>query len=137
MLKKAFIHKTDNTAVQLLRYLFVGGGAFVIDFTLFALLTEEAGMHYLVANLFAFTAGLLANYLISIRWVFATRSLESKRREFALFTTIGIIGLGLNQLLLWLLTDLAGIYVLASKILATAAVFLWNFFARRHLVFYR
>lgn len=137
MIKKALLHKTDSVRLQLFRYLFVGGFAFAVDFAVFAFLTEGIGMHYLLSNVFAFGAGLLANYLVSVRWVFALRSIESRQREFMLFALIGLLGLGFNQALLWVLTDVAGVYVLTAKVTATAAVFLWNFTARRTLVFYR
>lgn len=137
MIKKALVHKTDCFKIQLFRYLFVGGFAFAVDFAIFALLTEGFGVYYLISNVFAFGAGLLSNYLISIKWVFATRSIESRRREFTLFALIGLIGLAFNQAVLWVLTDQAGLYVMVSKIAATAAVFIWNFTARRYFVFYR
>ena len=44
-----FKGKTDNTIVQLFRYTFVGGFAFVVDFGLLYVLTEYAHFHYLLS----------------------------------------------------------------------------------------
>ena len=39
-LKEIFINKTNNTFLQLFRYTFVGGAAFIVDFGLLYILTD-------------------------------------------------------------------------------------------------
>jgi len=124
---------TSNIVLQLLRYVVVGGLAFVVDFGLLWVLTEYAGLHYLVSATISFIAGLVVNYLLSVVWVFGSSKLQSKWAEFAIYAVIGIIGLGLNNLFLWLLTDYVGLDYRLSKIITAALVMLWNFFARRLL----
>lgn len=126
---------TSDGWIQLLRYFFVGGAAFAVDFGLLWGLTDR-GMSYLPAAAVAFAAGLAVNYLLSIRWVFRDRALRSRTVEFAAFAAIGIAGLGLNEAILWSATDLLGIHYLASKIISAAVVFLWNFTARKYLLFH-
>ncbi len=41
MLKNLFVNKTDNTVVQLFRYTFVGGVAFIFDFGSLDILTKQ------------------------------------------------------------------------------------------------
>jgi putative flippase GtrA len=130
-----FRGKTDNTFLQLIRYTFVGGFAFLIDFGTLFMLTEYLDFHYLLSAGIAFTLGLVTNYLISIRWVFATRNFSNKKLEFIMFMVIGLVGLGLNELFIWIFTDLFAIYYLLSKILTTMLVYLWNFFARKMILF--
>lgn len=126
---------TDDSRIQLLRYFFVGSAAFAVDFGLLWGLTER-NMHYLPAAAVAFAAGLTVNYLLSIRWVFRDRVLRSRSAEFAAFAAIGAAGLGLNEAILWCATSLLGIHYLTSKIMSTAVVFLWNFTARKYLLFH-
>jgi putative flippase GtrA len=45
---------------------------------------------------------------------------------------VGLIGLGLNALIIYIFTELAHVYYLLSKIISTIIVFLWNFLARRY-----
>jgi putative flippase GtrA len=130
-----FRGKTDNTFLQLIRHTFVGGFAFLIDFGTLFMLTEYLDFHYLLSAGIAFTLGLVTNYLISIRWVFATRNFSNKKLEFIMFMVIGLVGLGLNELFIWIFTDLFAIYYLLSKILTTMLVYLWNFFARKMILF--
>jgi putative flippase GtrA len=99
------------------------------------MLTEYLDFHYLLSAGIAFTLGLVTNYLISIRWVFATRNFSNRKLEFIMFMVIGLVGLGLNELFIWIFTDLFAIYYLLSKILTTILVYLWNFFARKMILF--
>jgi putative flippase GtrA len=130
------IEKTHSVKIQFLRYLIVGFIAFGVDFATLYILTDIFGVHYLLSNVFGFILGLLSNYYLSIKWVFAHRKMENRKKEFFAFTAIGVIGLLINQLVMWSLTDLAEVYYLYSKIAATGVVFFWNFFARRYGVFY-
>lgn len=122
--------------VQLFRYLVVGGAAFIADFGLLALLTELAGMPYLVSGCFSFAAGLTVNYLLSISWVFNKRESDSSTAlvDFIAFAVIGVIGLGFNTLIMWFATEQLGAHYLLSKIISTVLVFAWNFIARRVLI---
>ena len=132
---RIFREKTDNTLFQLIRYTFVGGFAFIVDFGTLFLLTEYLYLHYLVSAAIAFILGLVTNYFLSIGWVFTKHSVSDKRIEFIVFALIGLAGLGLNELFLWLFTDLAGMYYLISKILTAVLVYLWNFFVRKLILF--
>jgi len=126
---------TDSTLVQLFRYTFVGGAAFVFDFSFLYILTEFMGLHYLLSASLSFLLGLTVNYVLSILWVFSSHALRSRWAEFAVFAVVGIVGLGLNALFMWLFTEVAGLHYLLSKIVSTILVFLWNFFARKVSLF--
>jgi putative flippase GtrA len=49
--------------------------------------------------------------------------------------TAGVVGLGFNDLFMWIFTDRCGIYYLLSKVITTAIVYFWNFFARKYILF--
>ena len=120
---------------QFIRYLYVGGLSFLVDFACLYYLTEHIGMHYLISATLAFSLGLTTNYLLCLAWVFDFRRMPNRWHEFMVFSAIGLFGLFLNNLLLWLLTEYAGLYYLVSKIIATAAILFFNFSLRRWLLF--
>ncbi|MDO9693397.1 MAG: GtrA family protein [Candidatus Latescibacteria bacterium] len=126
---------TDSARIQFFRYGIVGGTAFLADFGSLIALKEIAGVHYLVAAALAFLVGLTVNYALSVRWVFATRRLDSRWAEFGVFGLIGLVGLGLNELVIWQCTETLGLHYLASKCVAAALVLFWNFSARRRALF--
>lgn len=115
--------------------MFVGGAAFIVDFGSLYILTDIFGIYYLISAAIAFLLGLVANYLLSISWVFNKRTLDSKSMEFGIFTFIGIIGLGINEFFIWFFTAEVGFYYLISKIISTVIILFWNFFARKYILF--
>ena len=127
---------SGDLRVQAFRYLISGGTAFLVDTALLTLLTELFGReHLLLWTAVAFATGLLITYLFSILWVFDNRSMKSRTAEVSVFVLIGIIGLGLTELLMWILAQKAGLHYLLSKIVTTVLVFVWNFAAKKLLLF--
>ena len=116
---------------QMMKFGVVGVIAFVIDYGLMVLLTELVGLNYLVSATISFTVSVIFNYVASMRYVFAHKEGMSRRREFIIFVVLSVIGLGINNLLMWLGTSIMGISYLITKIFATACVMVWNFVTRK------
>lgn len=132
---KLFVAKTNNTSIQLFRYFFVGGLAFSSDFLLLYFLTSKLGVYYLVSAPVAYMFGVILNYFLSIKWIFKDSGLKNKWWEFFFFMIIGVIGLFLNQALLWFCTGIVGLFYLYSKLISTIIVYLWNFFGRKWFLY--
>jgi putative flippase GtrA len=130
-----FTGTTDNVVVQFCRYTLVGGVALVVDFGALWLLKELAGWHYLWAAALAFILGVVTNYAISVTWVFGRRAVEDRRLEFVIFALLGVLGLGINELLMLTLTQIGGLHYLVSKGVSTGVTFVWNFGSRKALLF--
>ena len=123
---------------QFMKFSVVGVIAFVIDYGLLALLTEVFGVNYLVSATISFTASVVFNYIASMRYVFTHKEDMSRRREFIIFVVLSVIGLLINNGLMW-----AGVELLQwpdwlqqhayliVKIFATAVVMVWNFVTRK------
>jgi putative flippase GtrA len=129
------LEPTNVLLVQFFRYGFVGGIAFACDFGTLWGATSLLGLHYLISNIVGFSSGLLVNYWLSVHWVFEQRKFSRNSVQFGLFALVGMVGVGLNELVLWLLTERVGLHYLVSKIAATVLVYLWNFSARKVLIF--
>lgn len=113
----------------------MGGFAFAVDYGGLFVLTRFCGLHYLLSATISFIAGLVVNYLLSTSWIFRVSKLKSRTGEFIVYGLIGVVGLGLNDLFLYLLTDGIGIHYMISKIFTAAVGMLWNFFARKIILF--
>jgi putative flippase GtrA len=118
---------------QFTKYFGVALIGYVIDFGTLIALTEILHVHYLIAATSGFILGLIVVYILSGKYVFGASKIKSRLIEFLLFAVIGLVGLGLLNLLMWVMTGLFGIYYIVSKIFATIVVYIWNFLARRSL----
>lgn len=134
LIHNVLIKRTENIFIQLLRYLMVSTAAFVVNISLAKLIPLYADMTVASAATVGFSAGLVANYLLSIQWVFAQprhRSISRKIADFFCFSVIGIVGLGMTSFLTWLITREGEVPGDVSSVLASGVAFLWNFLGRR------
>jgi putative flippase GtrA len=126
----------NNTIItQFFRYTAVGGLAFTVDFSALFLLAAIANVHYLVSAALAFSLGLTTNYALSTSWVFNKHTLLNRHAEFIVFATIGLIGLALNEFLIWFFTETLLLHYLLSKIYSTVVVYICNFALRKIILF--
>lgn len=138
--KMAFLKIPNNRNIigQFLRYFVTGGLAFIVDFGVFALSLYYFEIHYLVSNLIGLMAGNVVNYLLSIGWVFSSEKRKMKKHrllEITVFVLISLLGMGLNEFLMYLFVGVLAIQEMVSKIVAAIIVLLYNFFARKYILF--
>ena len=139
MFKSVFSDKR-NIVGQFLRYFVTGGLAFVVDFGAFALALYCFEIHYLLANLIGLMFGNVVNYLLSLGWVFSAekRKMEKHRIiEIIVFVAISLVGMGLNELLMLLMVGFADLNEMLSKIVAAGIVLVYNFLARKFILFHK
>ena len=115
---------------QMLRFAVVGLSAFALDYVLFVVL-HMLGMSYLIANIISYTLSTVYNFVLSMRFVFSGKSSQTRLQQFVIFLVLGFIGLGLNELYLWLLVDFAHITPMVSKLIAAFLVTVFNFITRK------
>ncbi|MBO4331518.1 MAG: GtrA family protein [Oscillospiraceae bacterium] len=134
-LRRLFIEPTQDGAVQFFRSIFVGGAAFLTD-TAVLMLLKALGVHYLIAAAIGFIIGTALNYILTRRFVFAALEPRMSRPfEMTVFLAISLVGLALTELLVWLFAGKLGVVVLLSKTFAAMIVYIWNFFARRFILY--
>ena len=129
-----FVAKTNNGLVQLFRYGFVGGFSAVVDAGSLYLFTSKGHVHYLISAALAFVFGTIVNYILSILWIFEKSS--NFKAEFTLFTLIGLGGLGLNELIIWIAVSKMHIFYMLAKLISVSIVVFWSFTLRKFLFTY-
>lgn len=115
---------------QIIKFGLVGFLCFFIDYGIMVFLTEVVGVHYLLSSGISFTVSVIVNYILSLMYVFENEK-GNRVEEFVIFVVLSVIGLGINQLLMWFCVDILGIFYMISKIGATAVVMVYNFVTRK------
>lgn len=123
-----------NLMEQILKFGMVGFLCFVIDYGLMTFLTELFHLHYLVSCSVSFTVSVAVNYLLSMKFVFPPGGKTDKKKEFLAFIILSAVGLGINQFVMVVMVEAAGIHYMISKIAATAIVMVYNFISRKMLL---
>ena len=119
---------------ELARYFVASLAALALDVAILWLAANW--LHYLLAASLGFMAGAGLIYLLSTRWVFRRRKLADKAPvEFSAFVAIGLAGLAINDLVIYLAVERFALALLAAKALAAGASFLFNYTARKLTLF--
>lgn len=115
---------------QIFRFGIVGVIAFIIDYFLLYFLTEFLNVYYLISSTISFIVSLIVNYILSIYWVFDVKKKQTIK-EVSLFVILSVIGLLINQLIMYLGTDVINIHYMICKLAATFIVMVYNFITRK------
>lgn len=115
---------------QLFKFGIVGFIAFLIDYFLLYFLTEYLNVYYLISSTISFIVSLIVNYILSIYWVFDVTKKQTFK-EVLLFVVLSVIGLGINQLIMYLGADIINIHYMICKLAATFIVMVYNFITRK------
>ena len=88
--------------IQIFRFVIVGGTAFLLDYAILYSLTEFVGINYLLSGMMSFSVSVIYNYILSKTWVFDTKENNRKITEFILCVILSVIGLGINQIIMYI-----------------------------------
>lgn len=116
---------------QIIKFGFVGGLAFIIDYFVLIFCKEVLNINVLISVFIAFTISVIFNYVASIKWVFNVNKNNKTSRNFIMFVCLSIVGLIITELIMWTGTDFMSINYLIVKIFATAIVMIFNFITRK------
>lgn len=134
---------------QIIKFGFVGGLCFLIDFAISTLLFHflinivSRNTATLIGGFVGFTVSVIINYILSMKYVFERKEDMSRKKEFIIFIVLSVIGLGINEVILLVFsavydanTSLVSffgdtLWFAASKIFATAVVMVYNFITRK------
>ena len=111
---------------KLIRFCVVGASGMVVDFGVTWLCKEKLHWNKYLSNSLGFVIAATNNYLWNRLWTFASQSPEVVR-EYSSFLLISLIGLGLNNLIIYLLHGKLHLNFYWSKLVAIGCVTLWNF----------
>lgn len=126
----------DNKQIELLtqifKFIIVGGIATVIDWVIYYICYHFIGIAPLLANIISFSISVVYNFWASIKYVFNTKG--DNKRNFVIFIVLAVLGLGINELIIFLLHNQLSWNAMLVKIIATAIVMVFNFVTRKKLL---
>jgi putative flippase GtrA len=114
-------------------YSLIGATGASIDFLIFLLLTSVTSLNYLPANIISVSCGITNNFIWNVKFNFTVK--EKLFIRFIAFYCIGLTGMGLSTLLLYLLVDLGGIESAFAKLMTIGVVVIIQFWLNKYISF--
>lgn len=119
---------------QFIKFSVVGFSGLLVDFGVTYLLKEVARVNKYIANSVGFICAATSNYILNRIWTFQSNDPEITRQYFT-FIIIAVVGLAINNAVVYLLNDRVKWNFYLSKLIATGVVTLWNFFMNYYITF--
>jgi putative flippase GtrA len=137
VIRQTALARRPREVVRFLKFAIVGATGMVVDLTVLNVMHKVFGLPLLVANTISFTTAVLSNFTWNRLWTFP----ESRERplvpQLAQFGLVNVIGLAINNLVLWIVFNLINGFVPdpldynLAKIVAIGVVLFWNYFINR------
>ena len=112
--------------LRFIRFGIVGFSGMIVDFGVTGLCKEKLRWNKYLSNSLGFILAATNNYIWNRLWTFQSES-QAVAREYISFVVIAVIGLGLNNLIIYLLHERLHLNFYLSKLIAIGCVTLWNF----------
>ncbi len=118
---------------ELILYGIIGGICASLDFGIYSLLS--LWIPFLWANIISVHCGIFCSFILNRNYNFKVKDNTGKR--FISFYLVGLAGLGLSELLIYLLTDQFRWNYLIAKLLTVVVVALFQFCLNKLITFNR
>jgi putative flippase GtrA len=120
--------------IKVARFTVVGVINTGVDIAIFSLLFYVIQMPLLVANSIAYLTAATNSFVLNKYWTFSeTRHHGRAHHQFGVFLVLGLIGLGLSNIVVWWLA--AYVPEIVAKALSVGVLFVWNLGTSRFIVF--
>ena len=119
---------------KLVKFIIVGFSGLFIDFGVTFFCKEKLSFNKYLSNSIGFLLAVSSNYFLNRIWTFGSKNPEIIV-EFSSFFFVSIIGLLINNSILWLIHNKMGINFYLAKFGAILITSLWNFFANYYFIF--
>lgn len=123
--------KIKNIFLQLIKFGIVGIIATLLEWVIFYVFTNLLNVHYSISTVIGFSISTIFNYYASIKFVFNVNKDKNVVSNFINFILFSVIGLMLNELILWICIDKFYLYNMIAKVIATFIVMIFNFITRK------
>ena len=121
----------EELMIQIFKFIVVGGIATVIDWIIYFVLYHFIKIEPIIANIISFAVAVVYNYWASCKYVFKVNKEKSRARQFVEFIVFAVIGLLINEVIIWGLHNELEWNAMLVKIIATAIVMVFNFVTRK------
>ncbi len=125
---------SSDLIIKLIRYAIVGFTGVAVDFSVTYVLKEYAKVSKYIANSVGFCTAVVMNYCLNRYWTFGAGT-EDVFIQFGTFLAVSIVGLLMNNAIIYLLNEKWKLNFYASKIVAISVVVFWNFFVNYYYTF--
>ncbi len=119
------------SVARVLRFVASGGCAAIVNIALLYVLTDFAGVWYLISSAIAFIVSFLVSFSLQKFWAFRNKRLEGSHVQMSQHLSIALFNLVLNLAIIYTLVEFAGFHYIPGQIVASIIIAFESFFVFR------
>ncbi len=116
------------TLFRFCKFCIVGFSGIIVDFAITWIAREGLQWNKYVANSLGFVCAASSNYLFNRWWTFGSND-PAIARQFGMFVVVSLVGLALNNAIVYILHQTIKVNFYVAKLFATVLVTVWNYTA--------
>ena len=118
---------------HLILYGIIGSFSSSLDFIIYTLLVEAFGFMYVLANSISILAGITTSFFMNRNFNFKVK--DHTTRRFTIFLLVGLSGLLISNIILYICVDIMAIDKIISKLLSIIFVVFFQFLVNKYVTF--
>ena len=118
---------------NLILYGIIGSFTSCLDFVVFMLLSKWVGLYYLIANAISVLVGITTSFCLNRTYNFKVK--DRTKQRFAIFLSVGLCGLCMSNLILWIGIDKLHGDKLLVKLTSILLVVFFQFLLNKFVTF--
>jgi len=121
--------------MRILRFVCSGAIGISVNLGTLHLLAGVFGYHYLISSIIAVSISTVVGFLLQKYWTFAERSVEKAGEQFALYVVVAVTNIGVNTLIVFLLSGVYGFHYLFAQFVGAGVVATMSYLIYKGLIF--
>jgi len=117
---------------RMIKFALIGLSGVFVNLGLLWLLTEKAGIYYLLSAIFSIEASIISNFVFNDLWTFRDRKRRGGKRwmeRMIKFNIISLPSFPMQIVVMGVLKEIFGVYYMLAALVGIIVVFIWNFVA--------
>ena len=117
----------------LILYGIIGSASAALDFLLYTFFVNVLLWHYIVSNCISVLAGISTSFVLNRTYNFKVK--DQTTRRFTIFLIVGLCGMMLSNLILYVCVDCMQLNKIVSKMLSIVLVVFFQFLINKYVTF--
>lgn len=118
---------------DIILYGIIGTFSSGLDFIIYSLLVKYIIPQYIIANCMSTICGIVTSFILNRNYNFKVK--DKIKRRFSIFLAVGLCGLFLSNVILYVFIDVLGIDKFISKITSIILVVFFQFMINKYFTF--
>lgn len=118
---------------NLILYGIIGSFSSGLDFLIFTFLVQVVELQYIVSNSISVLGGITTSFILNRNYNFKIK--DKTKQRFTIFLTVGLCGLFLSNMILYICIEILNIDKILSKILSIVLVVFFQFIINKYVTF--